>query len=178
MEPALIVAIAAAAVSLGAAVATWWEARSAHLLRRDTTEPYLWADIRPSAHAGELLQLVVGNTGYTVATEVRVEFSPPLRSTALSFKTGRPAIALSSLTPGREFRWNLDIGASLFKSDLPKSYAVRINGSGPYGPLKERSYIINLQEYAESSGVTEGTLHEISRSVRELNRTMKEKWRT
>lgn len=41
-------------------------------IRIDAAQPFVWVDIRPDASTGILLNLIVGNSGSTVATNVRV----------------------------------------------------------------------------------------------------------
>jgi hypothetical protein len=184
MDPAFTATVASMAVALGAAVAAWWQARSAHeqtalqkRMHQDAMEPYVWADIRPARHAGELLQLVVGNSGPTVATDVVVTFDPPLASTTgatFAAESPQTRITLSSLTPGRDFRWNFDVGYAFFEADLPKSFLVRIQAAGPSGPTPTRAYTINLEDFSKSSGVTDGTLHEVSERIKDLARVIEQ----
>jgi hypothetical protein len=42
-------------------------------LRIDAAQPYIWVDVRPDDVTGTLLNLVIGNSGPTVATNVRVQ---------------------------------------------------------------------------------------------------------
>jgi len=49
-------------------------------LRVDAALPYVWVDVRPDDATGTLLNLVVGNSGPTVATNIRVRVDPPLPS--------------------------------------------------------------------------------------------------
>ncbi len=87
------VAVAAAVIALAA---VWYSRRSAgaadrsavaveeqtaiqRQIRIDAAQPYVWADVRSDDESGVLLNLVVGNSGPTVATNVRIKIDPRCR---------------------------------------------------------------------------------------------------
>lgn len=43
-----------------------------------TAQPYVWVDVREDDSQGTLLDLVIGNSGPTVATNIRARIDPPL----------------------------------------------------------------------------------------------------
>lgn len=47
-------------------------------LARERLQPYVWADIQPDMQQGTLVYVMVGNSGPTVARNVKVTFDPPL----------------------------------------------------------------------------------------------------
>ena len=47
-------------------------------LRKDAAQPYVWIDVRPDDMSDVLLNLVIGNSGPTVAQNVRATIDPPL----------------------------------------------------------------------------------------------------
>lgn len=73
-------------------------------LRKDAAQPYVWVDLRPDEAQGGLLLLLVGNSGATVATDVRVRFTPDLidQSTHRSNQSvaDRISSGIASLPPG------------------------------------------------------------------------------
>ncbi|NHB83640.1 hypothetical protein G7085_00115 [Tessaracoccus sp. HDW20] len=75
-------------------------AREQTILQRELAEaasqPYAWADIQPDTQQGSMLQVVVGNSGPTMARNVRVTFDPPcLLDRSMSSQSEK----LSSLWP-------------------------------------------------------------------------------
>lgn len=96
---ALIISIVSVLFTGWAAVATARQARSAREqteiqreqveaareqtrlqreLSHEASQPYVWADIQPDMKQGTVLDLVIGNSGPTVATDIKVTFEPPL----------------------------------------------------------------------------------------------------
>jgi hypothetical protein len=92
---AFMAAIAAAAAALAAIAALYYNQRSARAaeraagaaeeqsriqrqLRVDAAQPYVWVDVQPDEVTSVILNLVIGNSGPTVATNVRVLIDPPL----------------------------------------------------------------------------------------------------
>lgn len=58
-------------------------------LRIDAAHPHVWADIRQDDAIGTLLNLVVGNSGPTVAEKVRVKVDPALPAVGPDPKRGQ-----------------------------------------------------------------------------------------
>jgi hypothetical protein len=69
-------------------------------LRIDAAQPYVWVDIRADEAQGTRLNLVIGNSGPTVATKVRVKADPALPGSA-QFRGGVQT-AQAILTEGIE----------------------------------------------------------------------------
>ncbi len=75
-------------------------------------QPYIWADIREDDSQGVLLDLLIGNSGPTVATNVRARIDPPL-PTHRQLEEGAKAQqqlagqGISALPPGAVIRWHL-----------------------------------------------------------------------
>jgi hypothetical protein len=158
----------AVAAALIAAVAVYFNARSTRAavraagaaveqtgiqqqLRRDAAQPYVWVDVRPDPQSGTLLNLIVGNSGPTVATNVRITVNPPLP--AIDQLTGRAGAAqvllargISSLAPGRVLAWPLGQGFNLLKPDGRQSHVFIVNAEGPRGPMPPMTYIIDLAD--------------------------------
>lgn len=141
-------------------------------IHKDSLQPLVYADIRVDKLSRLLLDLVVENTGPTVATNVRIEFDPPLRSTLATGPDDQetPGIAttLSSLPPGRRMSWNIDHAFGIFGdkgADFPKQYKVRITGDGPFGPLDPLEYVLNYEDYLNTEARNAGSLIELTQSV-------------
>jgi hypothetical protein len=203
MDLAAWIATASAAIALLAAGGALFQARSARQqsiaahaqveiaqiqtdlqkqVWMDSVQPYVYVDVRVDEVSGVLLDLVVENTGSTVATDVRIVFDPPLRSTmntrAADVETpGMPA-TLSSLPPGRRMTWTLDSSLSLFEAgneDYPRSYTVRITGEGPFGSLQPLEYVLNVEDYLGSAVRQPGTLKDVAKELAGLTKVIKAK---
>lgn len=59
----------------------------------DSVQPYVYVDIRIDPVSGVRLDVVVENTGPTIATDVHIVFDPPLRSTLKKGRLTRRAIS-------------------------------------------------------------------------------------
>jgi hypothetical protein len=180
-------ALAALAAVVVSCVALFFTARAANAareqtkiqrqLRQDVAQPNVWVDIRQSDDAGGFLILVVGNTGPTVATDVKVSFAPPLTPGEKGIRLHEQAVrqlaqGIASLPPGRTMSWVFGVSHEILEHP-DVSHQVVIEASGPFGPLKPFSYIIDLEDLRRSRAVPPGTLHEISKSIRELKDHLK-----
>lgn len=126
----------------------------AEQVRKDQAQPYVFADLRPDEQDPVKVMLVIQNTGVTVAKNVRVTFDPPLASVAMPEFAEEMAVlkgAISTLPPGRRIQWFFDISFQLFDSpDAPRCYTVTVNADGPFGPVEELTYDIDLNDVGRS----------------------------
>lgn len=144
-------------------------------LRIDAAHPYVWADLRPDDAVGTLINLVVGNSGPTVATNVRVKIDPPLhaieqlreRVTAAQrfLSTG-----VRSLSPGRSLTWPLGQGFNLLTGGQAMAYTFTITADGPFGAVPPLTYVIDMSNWEGMVARPSGSLHELTRAVARLPR--------
>lgn len=176
----IAIAIAALIISAGSLLYT---ARSANAARRqtaiqrqvreDAAQPYVWADVRPSEEHAQLFLLVVGNSGPTVATDVRVSIDKPLVSLPPE-KGGQVATALSrgisALAPGRTMTWNLGVTHEVLSAakDDDLAYTFRIEATGPFGALQPIEYTVDLETIRFGFGGPPGTLNGIAVAIKKL----------
>lgn len=144
-------------------------------INRQASEPYVWVDIRPDTGSAQLAMLVVGNSGPTVATDVVIEFSPPLRNVPLERDAAHKAEerlirGLSSLPPGRTLEWLVGNAYDVYGRDWPgpEGFDVTVRANGPHGALEPLHYRIAMDDVRHNRAVPPGTLHTVSRSVNEL----------
>ena len=93
-------------------------------IRIDAAQPYVWADLQPDDAQGSLIRLVVGNSGPTIATNVRIEVDPPLQAVEDMEERAEAALralgaGLQSLAPGRVHAWSLGMAWDLIRDDGP-----------------------------------------------------------
>ncbi len=134
-------------------------------------QPYVWADVRAADDQGVLVDLVVGNSGPTVAKDVRVEFDPPLTTKGghaeqLTVQAmDRMRNGMRSLAPGKTLYWHLGSGPVLLESEQPQVHRVTVNADGPFGPVPQMTYEIDLSDFRESNSRPSGTLHRLTEAV-------------
>jgi hypothetical protein len=131
----------------------------------DAQQPYVWADVR--VDQGWYFELVIGNTGPSVATNVQVDISPPLPELPGDYQM--PAVqshlrkGLASLGPGRSWAWHIGPTNELVGQDV--AYVVTINAGGPHGPVKTGPFVINMHHFSEAQIYDPGTLKRVAEAV-------------
>lgn len=142
-------------------------------LRRDAAQPYVWADLREDRIRGTMLLLVLGNSGPTVATDIRVTISPELRATSLNADKvkrvqDRLASGFQSLAPGREVSWSLGVGFEILEAEGGGSYTFRIEAVGPMGPLDPLTYVVDMDDWRSIRDSPDGSLHSVRKAIEGL----------
>jgi hypothetical protein len=146
-------------------------------LRIDAAQPYVWVDVRPDDATGTLLNLIVGNSGPTVATGVRVQIDPPLPSIdqlkpRASAAQNRLDEGLASLAPGRTLVWPLGQGFNLLKDDVRQVHTLTVSCDGPFGRVPPVAYDVDLSEWRGVLDRPRGSLHQLTAAVKDLNKTL------
>jgi hypothetical protein len=152
----------------------------------EAQEPYVVVDLRPSDFVPEALMLIIENVGPTLARNVQIIANPPFQRTldrpeepkfaeTLLFTQGIPY-----LPPGRKLEVFMDLGFQLFATDLPRQYEVTVKADGPFGPVEDLSYLIDLNVFTASriniktvhQGVQEleKLRHQVEKITKELSR--------
>ncbi|MBZ2195968.1 hypothetical protein [Occultella gossypii] len=148
-------------------------------LARQSQQPYVWADILPDMQQGTTLQLVVGNAGPTLATNVRVTVDRPLPSVGRTAEwvtrvQERLADGIKSLSPGRTIHWALGTGPELLKDDGSQTYHIVVEADGPSGPLDRVEHDVDVSDWREARDAPDGSLHHVRGSIKDLNKTVDE----
>lgn len=146
-------------------------------LARQAAQPYVWADIQPDMQQGTVLQVVVGNSGPTMAQNVRVTFDPPLpaspgREETVARVEQTLAAGLRSLAPGRVVRWMLGAAFEVMSDDKSKVRSVRIEAEGPAGPVPPIEMEIDVSEWRQSRDAPDGSLHHVRGAVKDLTKAV------
>lgn len=163
----LLLNIAAVLISKSQVTAAKSQTEVQRQIHRDSSQPYVWADIRLNPDDGATLDWVVGNSGPTVATDVTFRVDPPfgeihpLTSTAIE----RMANGIASLPPGRTNWWSLEATYDLVKSTSPQPRTITIDATGPFGPLPTLEYIIDMTDFREANVRPDGSLHLLAEAV-------------
>jgi len=145
-------------------------------LQIDAAQPYVWADLRVDEQQGVLLRLVVGNSGPTVATDIKVKIDPPFPATeklqdAVAAQE-RLAEGFASLPPGRTLNWSLGQGWALVPKDGSQVHTITITANGPFGPIPQLTYAIDLGEFRDQEASLQGNLHDLTQVVQQVNDTL------
>jgi hypothetical protein len=170
---AFVISLAAAFFTGVAAIAAWRQTQLQRQISRDAAQPYVWADLRPDEVEAGLLMLLVGNSGRTVATNVRVSTEPRLTDLATNLDRTRPvpdqiARGISSLAPGRVMRWHLGaVREHLPAGTVGQRYLIRIEAEGPFGAVPPLEYSADLEDIRVTKRLPEGSMHLIAEAVRE-----------
>ena len=123
---------------------------------------------------GHLLNVMVGNSGPTVAEKVRVKFGPPLptkddQQGIVKTATAILADGIESLAPGHVLQWNLGTAHSLLKDDkVPKVYRITLSAQGPFGTLPALTYIVDMSNWLRTLVRPSGSLFMLTKAVKEL----------
>lgn len=189
MDAAAIVAVVAAGISLAALAAAVYQAKSAgdqveearaqtalqRQMHRDAAQPFVWVDVRPDEGHGQMLKVIVENSGPTVARDVRVTFHPPLTDLHRRDRdhfTGLES-GISALTPGRRMSWALGVSFEMLTEELARAHQVTVDAVGPFGPVEQLRYTLDLRQWREGSAVPPGSLHEVRNAIADIGKSLK-----
>ena len=146
-------------------------------LRIESAQPYVWVDIRADEAVGTLLNLVIGNSGPTLARNVRVHVTPPLPTIdqlrdRVEAAQARLADGISSLPPGRVITWPLGQGFNLLAADSPHARTFTVAADGPFGPVPPLTYTVDLADLRGALDRPAGSLHQLTKAVEDVSRKL------
>lgn len=177
MELGTVIALAATIVALFAAVftgiaakAAWDQTKIQRQLRIDAAQPYVWIDVRGSESQGRMFELVLGNTGPTLAQNVRVTIEPPLPAGqtyegSREVAQRRLANGISNLAPGRRVAWSIGIGWDILENENLPVHRVTVYADGPFGPVPPLEYVVDLNALREIRDDPPGSLHFVRTAI-------------
>jgi hypothetical protein len=131
-------------------------------------QPYVYADIRGDHQQAALLVIIVENLGPAIATDVSVEFDPPLQSSQIERFANVSQLKIAAMPPGRRVKYFFDSGFAYLSSGRPLVYNVRVTANGPYGPT-DLAYPINLEDLKDTAAADMGNLKDIVHAIRGLD---------
>jgi hypothetical protein len=142
---------------------------------KDAAQPMLWVDIRGDDGHGQALVLLLGNSGPSIARNVKVTFDPAPPST-LDIKPILEILkqGIASLPPGRTMQWDLGAAHNTSDWDAHKAYRVRIEAEGPFGTIEPLEYVISVDDLHGSRAALPGNLHAVAAELHEMTKTTKE----
>jgi hypothetical protein len=135
----------------------------------------VWVDVRGDDGQGQGLVLLLGNSGPSIARNVKVVFDPAPPSTLEI----RPILeilkqGIASLPPGRTMQWTLGAPHNAVDWDAHKAYRVRIEAEGPFGLIEPLEYVISIDDLQGSPAEPPGNRHAVAAELREMTKATKE----
>lgn len=156
-----------------AAKATESQAESQRQIQVAAAQPYVWMDVREDEAQGVLLDLVIGNSGPSVATNVRARIDPPLPTHPQLEESAEAqrqlSEGISSLPPGAMIRWHLGPGFQLIREQGQQRHEITITADGPFGPIPELTYVVDLANLRGQPVQPQGNLHLLTKAVEQLS---------
>jgi hypothetical protein len=142
---------------------------------KDAAQPMVWVDIRGDDGQGQALVLLLGNSGPSIACNVKVTFDPAPPST-LDIKPILEILkqGIASVPPGRTMQWVLGAPHNAVDSDADNAYRVRIEAEGPFGLIEPLEYVISVDDLGGSRAAPPGNLHAVAAELREMTKATKE----
>jgi hypothetical protein len=163
----------AAAAAEHAAAAAEAQTEIQRQIQIAAAQPCIWVDIREDDTQGVILDLLIGNSGPSVATNIRARIVPPL-PTHRQLEEGARAQqqlaedGISSLPPGAVIRWHLGPGFDLIQSEGQQRHEITITADGPFGPVPQLTYVIDLANLRGQPIRPQGSLHLLTKAVERL----------
>jgi hypothetical protein len=119
--------------------------------------------------------LLLGNSGPSIARNVKVIFDPAPPST-LDIKPILEILkqGIASLPPGRTMQWTLGAAHNSSDWDAHKAYRVRIEADGPFGLIEPLDYVISVDDLDGLRAAPPGNLHAVAAELREITKATTE----
>ena len=146
-----------------------------NLAAKDAAQPIVWVDIRGDDGQGQALVLLLGNSGPSIARNVKVTIDPAppspldIKPILENLKQG-----IASLPPGRTMQWALGAVHNTSDWDALTACRVRIEAEGPFGAIEPLEYVINVDDLDGSRAAPPGNLHSVAAELREMTKATKE----
>lgn len=184
-----LAAIATAVIAIVALISTASDSRS-------RTQPVVVAEIRPAPHADTVFDLVIRNTGSTVARDLHVSFKPnlvipddkPDHAYALEWVVDRYAKPIPTLAPNQELSNTWWFGAYLGNEisnvePTPDEVVVHVRYRGRGRGWLTDAFPLHMDPWirattSTSTSSTKGRLQSVDESLKTIARTLEDLVRT
>lgn len=164
------------AVAGVAAKAAFKQVREARTLREEQARPFVVVDFEPSEAASNLFNIAIENVGLTLATNVKLTFSPELESTFDNDQLVGPqklsekrllSETIYSIPPGKRYLVPFDDLVQRYNENLPRRYDVFVDLCDSKGrPEDTAHYVLDLDNYYGHETVSVHGVHHIAKSLR------------
>jgi hypothetical protein len=146
-------------------------------LRIEQAQPYVVVYTESSPAGPWVLDLVVKNFGATAATNVRMEFDPPLQRAAHEGEDVILPESIPVLVPQQQWRTLWDTGIARAESDLPDRHVATVRFADSQGrEMRSYSFVLDWAPLKVQDVVTVYGSHHAAVALRELSAEAK-KWR-
>jgi hypothetical protein len=151
------------------------QAKQQKQVAKDAAQPMVWVDVRGDDGQGQALVLLLGNSGPSIARNVKVTFDPAPPST-LDIKSILEILkqGIASLPPGRTMQWALGAAHNSSDWDAHKACRVRIEAEGPFGAIEPLEYVISVDDLNGLWPALPGNLHAVAAELHEMTKATKE----
>lgn len=144
-----VIAVVAVLISLAYLYFSGVQLRLNKRIRKEATDPYVVPDIKPRAGGSGLLVFTLENIGPTVARDVELSVSPPVKGGERDDWDEKIARAIGRkiphFPPHRRLEWFFTFGGRFFENpSLPRQYTITVKSVGPRGPVEPMTYVIDL----------------------------------
>ena len=124
-----------------------------------------------------IFDLVITNTGKTIANNVKVEFTPPLQTSLKNYKLDELSMlhqVIPAIPPGFELRTSFDrLETRLGSSNLPRLYQVKVTFSGGLNDrLREINYLLDLNMFHGIWESHKSSLTDLTHAVEDIPRNL------
>jgi hypothetical protein len=149
----------------------------------EQSRPFVVANFEPSPGSHNYVDLVIENIGTTIATNVTIEFDPPLKAAdkAERFELSKSPLltqGIPMMPPGMRVSGLFDSLPARKDSDLPMKYSATLKFSDfrrkPQEPLK---YLLDLNFRNSLPQLAQYGLHDAAKALRGMEQSMI-KWTT
>lgn len=165
----------AGAVTIAVGVAVW-QIVEARVTRRNEARAYIVVFLEAHADRFFLPDVVLTNLGRTAASDVRVVYDPPIRSTVYdkNLEEARPFLqdGIPTVAPGQRF-------ATIFDTMLerPRSwedrYDVTVSYKDVFGKRQSDHFVLDVGPYRGLQSVVHHGTNDIYKQLKELVRELK-----
>ena len=146
----------------------------ARQLRIARSRPFVYVDLDFTA-VKWLIDLVIVNSGPTLARDVQISFDPPPASTLREWGLPDSRMltgGIPSLPPGKQIRFLFDNLHQRYDSNLPTEYRVEVCYHDGLGRDFKDVYVLDVGIYLGLEYLQEIGVHELGQTLEKIERTM------
>ena len=143
--------------------------------RREALEPVVIVDIAPGANDPGVFVLTIANIGPSIARNVRIKApTEMLRSDGTKMHEWTVFTeGIKTMPPGHRLQFFFDVSFQPFKGNSPTKCTFMVNCDGPFGPVPQAEYVVDLTPY-EGAWAAPTTLHSVVKQLENVAGAVKD----